>query len=134
MPPTHRPKSFFAGNRRGAIARNTNKNFMKGGVKMKITKQKLKQYLDNYQESDDMLISLYIETYEFYCRLRDELKNSELMMEHTNKAGASNIVKNPLSIELTKTVQTLNNLLKSLGLTAAQREKVVQEESGFGDY
>ncbi|WP_240623523.1 P27 family phage terminase small subunit, partial [Staphylococcus saprophyticus] len=100
----------------------------------KITKQKLKQYLDNYQESDDMLISLYIETYEFYCRLRDELKNSELMMEHTNKAGASNIVKNPLSIELTKTVQTLNNLLKSLGLTAAQREKVVQEESGFGDY
>ncbi|MDW3827226.1 MULTISPECIES: P27 family phage terminase small subunit [Staphylococcus] len=101
---------------------------------MKITKQKLKQYLDNYQESDDMLISLYIETYEFYCRLRDELKNSELMMEHTNKAGASNIVKNPLSIELTKTVQTLNNLLKSLGLTAAQREKVVQEESGFGDY
>ncbi|PNZ74995.1 phage terminase small subunit P27 family, partial [Staphylococcus saprophyticus] len=31
---------------------------------MKITKQKLKQYLDNYQESDDMLISLYIETYE----------------------------------------------------------------------
>lgn len=101
---------------------------------MKITKQKLKQYIDNYQESDDMLISLYIETYEFYCRLRDELKNSELMMEHTNKAGASNIVKNPLSIELTKTVQTLNNLLKSLGLTAAQREKVVQEESGFGDY
>ena len=101
---------------------------------MKITKQKLKQYLDNYQESDDMLISLYIETYEFYCRLRDELKNSELMMEHTNKAGASNIVKNPLSIELTKTVQTLNNLLKSLGLTAAQREKVGQEESGFGDY
>ncbi|MBF2751533.1 MULTISPECIES: P27 family phage terminase small subunit [Staphylococcus] len=101
---------------------------------MKITKQKLKQYIDNYQESDDMLISLYLETYEFYCRLRDELKNSELMMEHTNKAGASNIVKNPLSIELTKTVQTLNNLLKSLGLTAAQREKVVQEESGFGDY
>lgn len=101
---------------------------------MKITKQKLKQYIDNYQESDDMLISLYLETYEFYCRLRDELKSKSLMMEHTNKAGASNIVKNPLSIELTKTVQTLNNLLKSLGLTAAQREKVVQEESGFGDY
>ncbi|MEB8101045.1 P27 family phage terminase small subunit [Staphylococcus xylosus] len=101
---------------------------------MKITKQKLKGFIDNYQESDEMLISLYLETYEFYCRLRDELKESNLMMEHTNKAGASNIVKNPLSIELTKTVQTLNNLLKSLGLTAAQKEKVVQEESGFGDY
>lgn len=101
---------------------------------MKLTKEQLKKYIDDYQESDDMLISLYIETYEFYCRLRDELKKSDLMIEHTNKAGASNIVKNPLSIELTKTVQTLNNLLKSLGLTAAQREKVVQEEGGFGDY
>ncbi|HEK4129524.1 TPA: phage terminase small subunit P27 family, partial [Staphylococcus aureus] len=47
---------------------------------------------------------------------------------------ASNIIKNPLSIELTKTVQTLNNLLKSMGLTAAQRKKIVQEEGGFGDY
>lgn len=101
---------------------------------MNLTKEQLKKYIDDYQESDDMLISLYIETYEFYCRLRDELKKSDLMIEHTNKAGASNIVKNPLSIELTKTVQTLNNLLKSLGLTAAQREKVVQEEDGFGDY
>lgn len=107
---------------------------MKGGSQLKLTKEQLKKYIDDYQESDDMLISLYIETYEFYCRLRDELKKSDLMIEHTNKAGASNIVKNPLSIELTKTVQTLNNLLKSLGLTAAQREKVVQEEDGFGDY
>ncbi|UXR83218.1 P27 family phage terminase small subunit [Staphylococcus sp. IVB6214] len=101
---------------------------------MKLTKKELISYLDDYQKSDDLLINLYIETYEFYCRLRDELKKSDLMIEHTNKAGASNIVKNPLSIELTKTVQTLNNLLKSLGLTAAQREKIVQQEVGFGDY
>ncbi|HEI3076204.1 TPA: phage terminase small subunit P27 family, partial [Staphylococcus aureus] len=26
------------------------------------------------------------------------------------------------------------NLLKSMGLTAAQRKKIVQEEGGFGDY
>ncbi|EOB7339508.1 P27 family phage terminase small subunit [Staphylococcus aureus] len=105
---------------------------------MKLTKKQLKEYIEDYKKSDDILINLYIETYEFYCRLRDELKNSDLMIEHTNKAGASNIVKNPLSIELTKTVQTLNNLLKSMvksmGLTAAQRKKIVQEEGGFGDY
>ncbi|MCE2377908.1 P27 family phage terminase small subunit [Staphylococcus haemolyticus] len=102
---------------------------------MKITKNKLIQYIDDYQKSDDILISLYLETYEFYCRLRDELKDSDLMLSHTNKAGATNLVKNPLSIELTKTVQTLNNLLKSLGLTPAQREKIVQQqEDGFGDY
>ncbi|SAN37023.1 Phage terminase small subunit [Staphylococcus aureus] len=108
--------------------------FHERGFSYEINKKQLKEYIEDYKKSDDMLINLYLETYEFYCRLRDELKNSDLMMEHTNKAGASNIVKNPLSIELTKTVQTLNNLLKSMGLTAAQRKKIVQEEGGFGDY
>ncbi|MEC0543495.1 P27 family phage terminase small subunit, partial [Bacillus glycinifermentans] len=42
----------------------------------------------------------------------------------TNKAGAENLVKNPLAIELTKTVTTLNNLLKSLDLTPAQRKEL----------
>ncbi|WP_046655400.1 P27 family phage terminase small subunit, partial [Paenibacillus larvae] len=76
----------------------------------------------------EQLIQLYIETHQFYRRLQKEIKNSELMYEYTNKAGATNLVKNPLSIELTKTVQTLNNLLKSLGLTPAQRKKVAGDE------
>lgn len=102
---------------------------------LELTKKQLVSYIDGYQTSDDILIDLYLETYKFYCRLRDELEESQLMYEHTNKAGATNLVKNPLSIELTKTVQTLNNLLKSLGLTATQREKIVEsEEDGFGDY
>ena len=105
------------------------------GVNYENNKNKLIQYIDDYQKSDDILISLYLETYEFYCRLRDELKDSDLMMSHTNKAGATNIVKNPLSIELTKTVQTLNNLLKSLGFNSCTKRKIVQQqEDGFGDY
>jgi len=47
----------------------------------------------------------------------------------TNKAGATNLVKNPLAIELTKTVQVLNNLLRSLGLTPAQRKEFA--DAGF---
>ena len=91
----------------------------------------LKNYLgDNYQDSDEELIKLYVETHAFYQRLQKEIEKSELMYEYTNKAGATNLVKNPLSIELTKTVQTLNNLLKSLGLTPAQRKKVVNEDDG----
>lgn len=104
------------------------------GENMKLTKKQLIGFIDGYQKSDDILIDLYLETHEFYCRLRDELKDSKLMYEYTNKGGATNLVKNPLSIEMTKTVQTLNNLLKSLGLTAAQREKIVEEEVGFGEY
>ncbi|MEY9096274.1 P27 family phage terminase small subunit [Paenibacillus sp. RC84] len=89
------------------------------------TAKRIREYLgDSYKESDEELIKLYLETHQFYRRLQAEVKNSKLMYEYTNKAGATNLVKNPLSIELTKTVQTLNNLLKSLGLTPAQRKKV----------
>ena len=98
--------------------------------------ERIRGYLgDNYDPSDDELIHLYCETHEFYSRLRDEVKASDLMFEYTNKAGATNMVKNPLSIELTKTVQTLNNLLKSLGLTAAQRKKAVGvDDDDFEDF
>lgn len=89
-----------------------------------VTNDLLRSYLgENYQPSDEQLITLYVETYEFYKRMQEELKKMPLMMEHTNKANATNYIKNPLSIELTKTVQTLNNLLKSLGLTPAQRKE-----------
>lgn len=101
------------------------------------TAKSVREYLgDNYQESDEELIKLYIETHEFYRRLKDEIKDNPLMYEYTNKAGATNLVKNPLAIELTKTVQTLNNLLKSLGLTPTQRKKVVNgdEEDDFEDF
>ncbi|WP_277679556.1 phage terminase small subunit P27 family [Gracilibacillus dipsosauri] len=95
------------------------------------TAKTLREYLgDSYQESDEELIKLYIETHQFYRKLRKEINKTDLMYEYTNKAGATNLVKNPLAIELTKTVQALNNLLKSLGLTPAQRKKVVSEEDG----
>ena len=105
---------------------------MKGGKPMTVpTAKMLRDYLgENYEESDEELIKLYLETHQFYRRLQKEVKNSELLYEHTNKFGATNMVKNPLVIELTKTVQTLNNLLKSLGLTPAQRKKL---RSGEGE-
>ena len=100
------------------------------------TAKKIREYLgDNYKESDEELINLYVETHKFYRKLKKEIEKTDLMYEYTNKAGATNLVKNPLAIELTKTVQTLNNLLKSLGLTAAQRKKVVNEDDdGFDDF
>ncbi|WP_412059385.1 MULTISPECIES: P27 family phage terminase small subunit [Bacillus amyloliquefaciens group] len=82
------------------------------------TAKRLREYLgDRYTESDEELIELYIDTHKFYRRLRKEVADNPLMIKHTNKANAENLVKNPLAIELTKTVTTLNNLLKSLDLT-----------------
>lgn len=100
------------------------------------TAKLLREYLgDSYEESDEEIIKLYVDTHTFYRRLLKEVKQKDLMYEYTNKAGATNLVKNPLSIELTKTVQTLNNLLKSLGLTPAQRKRVVdEEENSFDDF
>ncbi|MCY9699794.1 P27 family phage terminase small subunit, partial [Paenibacillus larvae] len=64
------------------------------------TSKLIREYLgEAYEESDEQLIQLYIETHQFYRRLQKEIKNSELMYEYTNKAGATNLVKNPLSIE-----------------------------------
>lgn len=95
------------------------------------TAKRLRDYLgDGYKESDEELIQLYVDTHKFYRKLRKEINKQDLMYEYTNKANATNLVKNPLSVELTKTVQTLNNLLKSLGLTPAQRKKIV---NGNGD-
>ncbi|USK58114.1 P27 family phage terminase small subunit [Peribacillus asahii] len=97
------------------------------------TAKKIREYLgESYQESDEELIKLYIETHDFYRRLQKEMKKKDLMYEYTNKEGATNLVKNPLSSELSKTVQTLNNLLKSLGLTPAQTKRL-KEGLGSGD-
>ncbi|MFY0521174.1 P27 family phage terminase small subunit [Lysinibacillus sp. UGB7] len=94
------------------------------------TAAKIKRYLaENYQESDDEIIKLYVETHKFYRRLKKEVDTNDLMMEHTNKAGATNVIKNPMAIELTKTVLVLNNLLKSLGLTPAQRKQLEGDDS-----
>ena len=90
------------------------------------TAKSLRNYLGkSYQESDEELIKLYVETHQFYRKLKKEIGKQDLMYEYTNKANATNLTKNPLVVEQAKTVQTLNNLLKSLGLTPAQRKKVV---------
>jgi P27 family predicted phage terminase small subunit len=100
------------------------------------TAGRLREYLgDDYKDSDEELIQLYVETHRFYRKLKSEISKQDLMYEYTNKAGATNLTKNPLVVELAKTVQTLNNLLKSLGLTPAQRKKVVNgEDDDFDNF
>jgi P27 family predicted phage terminase small subunit len=90
---------------------------------------KIKSYLgDNYRESDDQLIDLYCKQRKLYEDMLSELRKEGFTVEYTNKAGATNVVKNPLAIEVTKSAQVLTTILKSLGLTPSQRK-----EAGGGD-
>jgi P27 family predicted phage terminase small subunit len=93
-------------------------------------KERLIGYIEGYKDSDEEIVDLYVETYEFYQQMREELKNGQMIVQYTNKAGATNSVKNPLIIEIAKTVQTMNNLLKSMGLTPAQRKDVSPKGGG----
>ncbi len=98
-------------------------------------KKRLLKYLGNaYQSSDEEIIDLYVETYRFYQKMREEMEASEMLIDHTNKFGATNQTKNPLIIEISKTVQTLNNLLKSMGMTPAQRKSIVSENSSGDEF
>lgn len=105
------------------------------------TKKKMIEFLgEKYQPSDDQLIDLYVENYAIYKRMKADLKKQPLLVEHTNKAGATNATKNPLLIEIPKYVTMLNHLLKSLGLTPAQRRMLEEETktpvkgSAFDDF
>ncbi len=85
--------------------------------------KRIKNHLgDRYHPADDELIYLYCETHDFYKRLLKELSKDSLTVQR-NRDGKVNYIKNPLAVELTKTIQILNNLLKSLGLTAQQRNR-----------
>jgi len=87
-----------------------------------------------YNVSADETIDLYVETYEHYQRMRSELQNGNLIVEHINKFGALNKVKNPLLLELTKTAQLLSNLLKSMNLTPAQLPPVDMQSGALDEF
>ena len=93
--------------------------------------ERIKGYLgDNYTKSDDELIAMYVAAAEYLDVAKKAIDEDGLVLFHTNAAGATNIQKHPLSIEITKILHVMNNLLKSLGLTAAQRKK---EQEPFND-
>ena len=89
-------------------------------------KQRLIEYLgDDYQEVDNELIDLYCTADKTRRKIARTLggDTGKLTYSYTNKAGATNEIKSPLLPELARLTQLQNNILKSLGLTAAQRKK-----------
>lgn len=98
-------------------------------------KETIKGYLgEKYRPEDDELITLYCETRAMYVDMLTELRKDGLMVDYTNAKGATNKIKHPLAIEVTKTAQVLNTLLKSLGLTASQRKEIGEMRDEFSDF
>jgi hypothetical protein len=80
---------------------------------------------DAYGPADEEPIRLYVELDHQLQRVLRELDAApELMIDHTNKIGATNAVKHPLLAEVPRLTLAMNQTWKSLGLTAAQRKKL----------
>lgn len=89
----------------------------------------IKGYLgEKYRKSDDELINLYCQMHEFYNEMIKKVEETGLMIPYTNKSGATNLTRNPLLYEISKTAQLLNSLLKSLGLTTEKRKEILGEK------
>jgi P27 family predicted phage terminase small subunit len=97
---------------------------MEKDKKEKLIYERVKEYITDYQKYDDELLWAYAFTYNYMLKLKEEINNTGVLIEKTTAKGDTNLDKNPLVPELSKVIQILNNLLKSLGLTAHQRQLV----------
>lgn len=93
---------------------------------------------DSYEPEDDELIQLYVDTKRLRDRMQDELERDDLTCEYTNKAGATNTVKNPLIGEIKAHTAQMVSILAGLGLTRKQRLRMTSgsegDDDGFEDF
>lgn len=82
----------------------------------------IKVYLgDNYRESDEYIISLYIDTHALYVAMKEQLKKEDIIIKETDVNGHITYKKNPLIKEVLKYSNLLVSLLNSLGMTPIKR-------------
>ena len=82
----------------------------------------IRAYLgDNYRESDEYIISLYMDTHALYVALKEQLKNEDIIIKDTDEHGQIRYKKNPLIKEVLKYSNLLVSLLNSLGMTPNKR-------------
>lgn len=80
---------------------------------------------------DDSTDPIIVETTAYLFQLYDEytkqIKTLGSLVEHTNKSGQTNIVKNPLTIEIPKIIEQIRKLLAELALTPASRKRLQEQ-------
>ncbi|WIF94308.1 phage terminase small subunit P27 family [Caminicella sporogenes] len=80
---------------------------------------------------DTTILAIYADAYANYVKITEQLKNEPLTIEYTNKAGATNIIENPLVKTQMKYIDVIMKCSTKLGLSVSDRLKLVvpkQEE------
>jgi P27 family predicted phage terminase small subunit len=92
---------------------------------------------------DVSALGIYCDTYSKYVQATEALNSGELVVEHTNKSGATNLVPSPFINIQNKYADIIKKFLAEFGLTPSARAKLAlpkkeereptPEEKMFGD-
>jgi P27 family predicted phage terminase small subunit len=79
--------------------------------------------------TDPIIVETTAYLYQLYYDYTDKVKELGSIMEYTNKGGQTNLVKNPLAIEIPKIIEQIRKLLAELALTPASRKRLQEQLS-----
>ncbi|MDY2986124.1 MAG: P27 family phage terminase small subunit [Peptoniphilus sp.] len=90
---------------------------------------KMMKQVETYNKAFDVTIDTFAKIVFDYNKLVDEFEKSgaEITVEHTNKNGSTNIIKNPLYQSIEKLRTDLITYARELGLTPAGLKKLNQK-------
>lgn len=85
--------------------------------------------IDLLANADVMPLAILADAFDKYIIITKELDESSLIVEYTNKAGATNIVENPLVRTQHKYAELIKKYSNEFGLTVAARLKLIHVNS-----
>jgi P27 family predicted phage terminase small subunit len=77
--------------------------------------------------TDPIIVETTAYLFQLYSDYTERVKELGSIMEYTNKGGQTNIVKNPLAIEIPKIIEQTRKLLAELALTPASRKRLQEQ-------
>jgi P27 family predicted phage terminase small subunit len=77
--------------------------------------------------TDPIIVETTAYLFQLYSDYTDRIKELGSIMEYMNKGGQTNVVKNPLAIEIPKIIEQTRKLLAELALTPASRKRLQEQ-------
>lgn len=83
--------------------------------------------LDIITNLDVSALAVYCDAYENYVKATEQVQKLGLVVKHTNKAGASNVVTNPYVLIANKYAELMKKYLIEFGLTPSSRAAIAKK-------